>query len=202
MSQSPGVQSLMTGPNPAWMAAQQHSLWRPDQRDFIDDPTCGQERSLSHFAAPWYLTPSPGHPLVPPPAHQFAPALGLSNPHCDRLAFRNSRQSGYHPYQRRSPPHHAGNFQRDVSSNLPMLNLASENWANMSMGGAHSMLTSGHAPQTQYGMWMSGVSNLSPNQNCAMPSYLRSPAPYSLTPSSTSSPVLGNIPSFEYSEEN
>ncbi|CAL1531433.1 unnamed protein product [Lymnaea stagnalis] len=166
---------------------------RPDQRDFIDDPSCGQDRGLSHFAAPWYLSPSTGHPLVPPPAHQFAPHLGLANPHCDRLAFRNTRQhGGYHPYQRRSPPHH-GNFQRDVSANLPMLNLASENWANMSMGGAHSMLTSGHASNSQYGMWMSGVSNLSPNQNCGMPSYLRSPAPYSLTPSSTSSPALGNM---------
>ncbi|KAH9525378.1 hypothetical protein Btru_001224 [Bulinus truncatus] len=80
---------------------------RPDQRDFIDDPSCGQDRTLSHFATPWYLAPSAGHPLVPPPAHQFAPHLGLANPHCDRLAFRNSRQhTGYHPYQRRSPPHH------------------------------------------------------------------------------------------------
>ncbi|CAG5125545.1 unnamed protein product [Candidula unifasciata] len=77
---------------------------RPDQRDYIDDPTCAQERSLSHFAAPWYLAPGPAHTLVPPPAHQFAPHLGLGNPHCDRLTFRNSRQ-GYHPYQRRSPPH-------------------------------------------------------------------------------------------------
>ncbi|GFR57864.1 brachyury protein [Elysia marginata] len=84
-----------------------------------------------------------------------------------------------------------------MSANLPMLNLASENWANMSMGGTPGMLSaaSGHAAtQGQYGMWMSGVSNLSPNQNCAMPSYLRSPAPYSLTPStSAASPVLGNI---------
>lgn len=167
---------------------------RPDQRDFIDD-ACGQERSLSHFASPWYLGPSPGHHLVPPPAHQFAPHLGLSSPHCDRLAFRNTRQPPYHPYQRRSPPHHT-NFQRDpMSANLPMLNLASENWANMSMGGSPGMLSaSGHAPQSQYGMWMSGVSNLSPNQNCAMPPYLRSPAQYPLTPStSTASPALGNI---------
>lgn len=86
-----------------------------------------------------------------------------------------------------------GNFQRDVGSNLPMLNLASENWANMSMGGAHGMLAPGHASNSQYGMWMSGVSNLSPNQNCAMPSYLRSPAPYSLAPTSGSSPSLANI---------
>ncbi|BFZ10122.1 hypothetical protein BsWGS_13160 [Bradybaena similaris] len=163
---------------------------RPDQRDYIDDPTCGQDRPLSHFAAPWYLTPGPAHTLVPPPAHQFAPHLGLGNPHCDRLTFRNSRQS-YHPYQRRSPPH-PGHFQRDVNSSLPMLNLASENWANMSMGG-HGMLTSGHAPQSQYGMWMSNVSNLSPSQNCAMPAYLRSTAPYSLTTCATPSPSLGNI---------
>ncbi|GFR57860.1 T, brachyury homolog [Elysia marginata] len=80
-------------------------LIRPDQRDFIDD-ACGQERSLSHFASPWYLGPSPGHHLVPPPAHQFATHIGLSGPHCDRLAFRNSRQPTYHPYPRRSPPHH------------------------------------------------------------------------------------------------
>ncbi|XP_059175688.1 T-box transcription factor T homolog 1-like [Physella acuta] len=163
---------------------------RPDQRDYIDDPSCGQDRSLSHFATPWYLTSPSAHPLVPPPAHQFAPHL----PHCDRLTFRSSRQTpGYHhPYQRRSPPHHS-NFQRDVGANLPMLNLASENWANMSMGGAHGMLTPGHPSNSQYGMWMSGVSNLSPNQNCAMPSYLRSPAPYGLAPTSTSSPTMGNI---------
>ncbi|BFZ10121.1 hypothetical protein BsWGS_13161 [Bradybaena similaris] len=167
-----------------------HPQYRPDQRDYIDDPTCGQDRPLSHFAAPWYLTPGPAHTLVPPPAHQFAPHLGLGNPHCDRLTFRNSRQS-YHPYQRRSPPH-PGHFQRDVNSSLPMLNLASENWANMSMGG-HGMLTSGHAPQSQYGMWMSNVSNLSPSQNCAMPAYLRSTAPYSLTTCATPSPSLGNI---------
>ena len=51
----------------------------------------------------WYLPPGGG--LVPPPAHQFPNALNLSNPHCDRLSFRNSRHAPYsHPYQRRSPP--------------------------------------------------------------------------------------------------
>ena len=50
----------------------------------------------------WYIPPG-GHPLVPPPAHQFPNALNLSNPHCDRISFRNSRHTPY-PYQRRSPP--------------------------------------------------------------------------------------------------
>ena len=50
----------------------------------------------------WYIPPG-GHPLVPPPAHQFANTLNLSNPHCDRLSFRNSRHTPY-SYQRRSPP--------------------------------------------------------------------------------------------------
>ncbi|XP_041352018.1 T-box transcription factor T homolog 1-like [Gigantopelta aegis] len=166
------------------------SSFRPEQRDFMDADPDGQ-RSLSHLTSTWYLPPG-SHTLVPPPAHQFANPLGLSNPHCERLSFRNSRPSPYgHPYQRRSPPH--SNLSRDVGANLPMLNLT-ENWAHMSAGG-HGMLQSqaAAATQGQYGMWMSSaVGNLSPNQNCAMP-YLRSTAPYSLptcTPSVTSNPTI------------
>ncbi|KAK7476196.1 hypothetical protein BaRGS_00032550, partial [Batillaria attramentaria] len=175
---------------------------RPDQRDFIDDGSCdGQQRSLSHFTGTWYLPPGAGHALVPPPAHQFASPLGLSNPHCDRLSLRNARPSPYpNPYQRRSPPH-TGNFTRDVG-NLSMLNLP-DNWANMSGVGAQGLLAGGAGSSmgvgmgqsmgSQYpGMWMSSaVSNLSNvSQSCAMP-YLRSPAAaghYSLPVSTSASP--------------
>ncbi|XP_067676084.1 T-box transcription factor T-like isoform X1 [Haliotis asinina] len=164
--------------------------FRPNERDFVEEGD--GSRSLSHLTGTWYLPPG-SHALVPPPAHQFANPLSLSNPHCERLTLRNPRPSPYsHPYQRRSPPH--SNFSRDVSANLPMLNLT-ENWAHMSAAGSHGMLAGQSAPpQGQYGMWMSSaVGNLSPNQNCSMP-YLRTTAPYSLPGSSTPVTSIPSVP--------
>ncbi|PVD29025.1 hypothetical protein C0Q70_11622 [Pomacea canaliculata] len=178
---------------------------RPEQRDFIDEGSCdGQQRSLSHFTGTWYLPPGAGHALVPPPAHQFATPLGLSTTHSDRLALRNARPSPYpNPYQRRSPPH-TGNFSRDMSANLSMLNLP-DNWANMSgVAGAQGLLAGGpgggvgmgQSVGSQYPshMWMSSaVGNLAnTSQSCAMP-YLRSSAnPYSLSVSTASSVTSAN----------
>ncbi|XP_069125684.1 T-box transcription factor T-like [Argopecten irradians] len=164
---------------------------RPDQKDFTEDALDGQ-RSLSHLASTWYIPPG-GHSLVPPPAHQFPNAINLSNAHCDRLSLRQSRTTPYpHPYQRRSPPH--GGYPRDVSSNIPVLNIP-DNWPHMSTGG-HGMLgqSSTSAPQSQYGVWpMAGpIGNLSPNQNCAMP-YLRSSAPYTLCNSTTTISSVPNV---------
>ncbi|KAL8592811.1 hypothetical protein ACOMHN_045965 [Nucella lapillus] len=176
---------------------------RPDQRDMLDDGTMdAQGRALSHFGS-WY-PPGAGHSLMPPPAHQFASHLGLSNPACDRLALRNARPSPYPTYQRRSPPH-SSNFSRDMG-NLSMFNLP-EQWPNMGMGtqallgggatgGAMGMSQSmgGQYP----GVWMpSAVGNLSNvSQSCAMP-YLRTGGHggYSLppvtAPPSVSSPSGG-----------
>lgn len=152
---------------------------RPDQREFLEDSVDNQQRSFSHLSGTWYLPP--GGALVPPPAHQFPNALNLSNPHCDRLSFRNSRHTPYsHPYQRRSP---TGTLPRDMTSNLPVLNIG-DNWSQFSSNS--SMLTANTPSQSQYGMWMgSTMGNLSPNQNCSMP-YLRN-AGYSI--SSTNSPT-------------
>ncbi|XP_052088915.1 T-box transcription factor T homolog 1-like [Mytilus californianus] len=153
---------------------------RPDQKDFVDDVIDGQ-RSLSHLAGAWYLPPG-GHGLVPPPAHQFTNALNLSNTHCDRLSLRNTRT--YHPYQRRSPPHA---FSRDVSPNIPMLNM--DSWPHMATS-SHNVLSSNTSPQSQYGMWMSGhMSNISTNQSCSVP-YLRSNPSY---PSLGVGPSVPNV---------
>lgn len=62
-------------------------------------------------------------------------------------------------------------FSRDVSSNLPMLNM--DNWPHMPTS-SHNVLSSNTSPQSQYGMWMSGhMGNISTNQSCSVP-YLRS----------------------------
>ncbi|CAG5136190.1 unnamed protein product, partial [Candidula unifasciata] len=143
---------------------------RPDQRDYADDSAYEQERGFSHFAASWYL-PSTPHSLIPPPAHQFPPA---------------SRPGGLPVFLIST------GYPCDVSSNLQVLNLASDNWSNMSMGG-HSMLPASHASHGQYGVLMSAVGNMSPNQNCGMSTYLRSSTPYSLSTSAASSPGLGNM---------
>ncbi|XP_052240941.1 T-box transcription factor T homolog 1-like [Dreissena polymorpha] len=152
---------------------------RPEQRDFLEENLDNQQRSLSHLTGTWYMPPGGG--LFPPPAHQFANTLGLANPHCDRLSFRNSRHAPYpHPYQRRSPPN---TISRDMSQNLPMLNIA-DNWSQFTS--TAGMLNCNSGSQPQYGMWMGSAmpGNISPNQNCSMP-YLRN-ASYSI-PSSTSS---------------
>ena len=66
-------------------------------------------------------------------------------------------------------------FPRDVSSNIPMLNM--DSWPHMSTS-SHNVLSSNTSPQSQYGMWMSGhMSNISTNQNCSVP-YLRSNSSY------------------------
>ncbi|CAI9728547.1 T-box transcription factor T homolog 1-like [Octopus vulgaris] len=159
---------------------------RPEQRDIIEDPNESQQRSLSHLSGAWFL-PAGGATLVPPPAHQFANALNLSNPHCDRLSFRNTRPAPYtHPYQGRTPP--PGGYSRDVTSNLPMLNLP-ENWPHLPTSG-HSMLsTNAPATQGQYSMWVGGpMSNISSNQSCAMPYLRTSSNPYTLPSTSTSVP--------------
>lgn len=161
---------------------------RPDGRDLGDDGLDNQQRSLSHLASTWYIPPG-GHALVPPPAHQFPNALNLSSPHCDRLSLRNARATPYsHPYQRRSPPH-AG-FSRDVTSNIPMLNIP-DNWMTPTNPGMLQSNTP--APQSQYSMWMGNhMGNIPTNQNCAMP-YLRSPNPYPFTSSNTSISSVPNV---------
>ncbi|KAL3883908.1 hypothetical protein ACJMK2_030153 [Sinanodonta woodiana] len=169
---------------------------RPDQREYLDESTDNQ-RSFPHLSGTWYLPPG-GHPLVPPPAHSFPNALNLSNPHCDRLNFRNARHTPY-SYQRRSPPH--GGLTRDLPSNLPVLNI-SDNWTHMSSSPA---MLSGNttASQSQYGMWMTpSVGNISPNQNCGMP-YLRSsgyPIQSSSSPMSVNSGSLSNVVSASYDQ--
>lgn len=161
---------------------------RPDHREYIDESGESQQRNLSHLPGTWFLPPG-GPSLVPPPAHQFSNALNLSNAHCDRLSFRNSRTSPYpHPYQGRTPP--PGGYSREVPSNLPMLNLP-ENWPHLQTG-SHSMLSSnGPSSQGQYSMWVGGpMGNISSNQSCAMP-YLRgSTNPYTLPSTST----VANVP--------
>lgn len=90
--------------------------------------------------------------------------------------------------------YYPGGYPRDVTSNIPVLNIA-DNWPHMSTG-SHGMLgqSSTTAPQSQYGMWSMGghMGNLSPNQNCAMP-YLRSSAPYTLCNSTTTVASVPNV---------
>eukprot|EP00106_Octopus_bimaculoides_P022358 XP_014789800.1 PREDICTED: brachyury protein homolog 1-like [Octopus bimaculoides] len=82
---------------------------------------------------------------------------------------------------------HCG-YSRDVTSNLPMLNLP-ENWPHLPTSG-HSMLsTNASATQGQYSMWVGGpMSNISSNQSCAMPYLRTSSNPYTLPSTSTSVP--------------
>ncbi|XP_045196119.1 T-box transcription factor T homolog 1-like [Mercenaria mercenaria] len=159
---------------------------RPEQRDYLEESLDNQQRSFSHLTGTWYLPP--GGALVPPPAHQFPNALNLSNPHCDRLSFRNSRHAPYsHPYQRRSPP---SSLSRDMTPNLPVLNIG-DNWSQFST--TAGMLNGNPvASQSQYGMWMGTAmsGNISPNQSCSMP-YLRN-AGYSI-PSSTSPTSVSSV---------
>lgn len=81
-----------------------------------------------------------------------------------------------------------GGYSRDVTSNLPMLNLP-ENWPHLPASG-HSMLsTNAPATQGQYSMWVGGpMSNISSNQSCAMPYLRTSSNPYTLPSTSTSVP--------------
>ena len=76
--------------------------------DTISETKCVRFELFFSVTGTWYIPPG-GHPLVPPPAHQFANTLNLSNPHCDRLSFRNSRHTPY-SYQRRSPPGMTASF--------------------------------------------------------------------------------------------
>eukprot|EP00105_Crassostrea_gigas_P023682 XP_011443609.1 PREDICTED: brachyury protein [Crassostrea gigas] len=150
---------------------------RPDGRDLGDDGLDNQQRSLSHLASTWYIPPG-GHALVPPPAHQFPNALNLSSPHCDRLSLRNDLNL------------FSAGFSRDVTSNIPMLNIP-DNWMTPTNPGMLQSNTP--APQSQYSMWMGNhMGNIPTNQNCAMP-YLRSPNPYPFTSSNTSISSVPNV---------
>lgn len=81
-------------------------------------------------------------------------------------------------------------FSRDVTSNIPMLNIP-DNWMTPTNPGMLQSNTP--APQSQYSMWMGNhMGNIPTNQNCAMP-YLRSPNPYPFTSSNTSISSVPNV---------
>ena len=93
-----------------------------------------------------------------------------------------------------------GPLSRDITSNIPVLNIA-DNWPQFTSG--PSMLSGNTSGvQSQYGMWMgASMSNIPTNQNCSMP-YLRAAGysvPSSTSPTSQTSGVMlnGSSPSYE-----